>query len=169
MSNLSFSAKVNPVQGNDSLKGFATLIINDVLEIKNFSIRVSGKGETFVSFPRRPGKDKEGKDTWFPDLRVLEDVQEGQYRGPIAQQIYDTIMNEYMRMTRGGNTRAPQSGGNGGGGGRPQDRASAQGGRPAVPPASNGRPQQGPAARPAGGGANQNRPRRADPSDPAEY
>jgi DNA-binding cell septation regulator SpoVG len=96
--NTSYSAKVRIVSGGTgNLKAYATLIINDLLAIEGFKVLESKGGQTFVGVPQHKGQDKEGKETWYNDVRWNEDVEEGQFRGPNAEAAVNAILEEYGR------------------------------------------------------------------------
>lgn len=95
--NTSYSAKVRIVNGTGNLKAYATLIINDVISIDGFKVLEAKNGQTFVGVPQHKGADKEGKETWYSDVRWNEDVEEGQFRGPHADAAMNAILEEYGR------------------------------------------------------------------------
>ena len=126
MSNTSYSAKVRLVNGNTgNLKAYATLVINYVVAIEGFKVLESKNGQTFVVVPSHKGTDKEGNETYFNDVRFLEDVPEGEFRGQEAEAALNTILVEYGRQIA---ASLPQKAG------RAHDsRKDPDGGRPNVP------------------------------------
>ena len=77
--------------------GFASLLVEDVLEIGGFKIIDGAKG-IFVSAPQHKGKDKEGNDAWYDDVRFLgEDTT---VRDEIYQSIIDTFNSKSGQNAR---------------------------------------------------------------------
>ena len=72
---------------------FASLIIDDVLEVDGFKVIDGSKG-LFVSAPQHKGKDKEGNDSWFEDVRFIGDEA---VKDPIKTEIYQAILTEYTK------------------------------------------------------------------------
>jgi len=77
---------------------FASLIIDNVLQIEGFRI-VDGAHGVFVSPPQKQGKDKEGKITYFDDIRFLDPKAEGEKQTPIQKEIYKLIADKYRSTT----------------------------------------------------------------------
>jgi len=64
------------------------LLVEDVLEIGGFKIINGAKG-IFVSAPQHKGKDKEGNDTWYDDVRFLgEDTT-------VKDEIFQSIIDNF--------------------------------------------------------------------------
>ena len=111
MSDFNFTAQVNVLRNpTGNLQAFATLVVNGVVAIDNFRIIRSRDGNLFVSAPSHKGKDKEGNDTWYNDVRFFEDKEEGKFRGPIADAAFDVILNEYNRAASGSSDDGPTRG-----------------------------------------------------------
>ena len=80
---------------------FASLIIDDVLEIDGFKV-INGSKGLFVSAPQHKGKDKEGNDSWFEDVRFIGDETT---RDTVKTEIHTAIINEYQK-SEGSSNRA---------------------------------------------------------------
>jgi len=72
---------------------FASLIIDDVLEVDGFKVIDGSKG-LFVSAPQHKGKDKEGNDSWFEDVRFIGDET---VRDTVKTEIYQSIITEFNK------------------------------------------------------------------------
>jgi DNA-binding cell septation regulator SpoVG len=127
MSNLNFTAKVRTISSSNSLKAFATLIINDVIAIEGYKI-FDGRNGVFVTPPSHKGVDKEGAEKYFNDVNYLEDKGDDNRRGPVEEAISAAILEEYKRgigAKRPSNTSA--------GGSAQASRSNPSGGRPSAP------------------------------------
>lgn len=76
---MKFSAEVNIMKtATGSMKGFATLIIDDLVKINGFRIIEGSKG-LFVAVPQtkgsKPGED--GKDQYFDDIKFTDADEKG--------------------------------------------------------------------------------------------
>lgn len=100
---LQFKAYVRPFQGTGALRAYATLVVNDTLLIDGFKVMESRTGDLFVAPPSHKGKDKEGKDTYFNDVRFNEEKGEGEFRGPVAEAAYGAILAAYGSAIAEGN------------------------------------------------------------------
>lgn len=121
---MNFTAKVFPFNGAGNTKAFATLVIDDVVAVKGFKVVESRSGDLFVGFPSTKGKDKEGNEKWYNDVQFYEDVEEGQYGGPIRKSATDAILAEYNRTVTAGQAQNHQ-------GNARQERPNPGRGRPA--------------------------------------
>lgn len=81
-------------------RAFASVIIEDVMEVKGFKI-IEGSRGLFVSVPQKEGTNKEGERTWYPDVIFREDTnpEEGIYQGPIQKEIFDAILAKYQEVS----------------------------------------------------------------------
>ena len=109
---LNFSAKVNTIANpRGALRAFATLIVNDVIYINGFRVLEGSKG-TFVSAPQKKGnkQDENGKDIYYDEVRFMEETEEGQWRGPVAEAAFKAILDAYAggNTTGGGSNERPQ-------------------------------------------------------------
>ena len=109
---LNFSAKVTTLQNpRGALRAFATLIVNDVIHINGFRVIEGSKG-TFVSAPQKKGSkpDENGKDVYYDEVRFMENTEEGQFRGPIAEAAFKAILDVYAdgNTTGGGGASRPE-------------------------------------------------------------
>ena len=57
---------VLPEPKNNTL-AFVDILVNDSIVIRGFRV-CDGKKGRFVGFPSKEGKDKEGKEEWFPQV-----------------------------------------------------------------------------------------------------
>ena len=90
----SYSIKVKTVKNpRGKIMAFASLIIDDVLEVDGFKV-INGSKGLFVSAPQHKGKDKEGNDSWFEDVRFVGDET---VRDTVKTEIYQAIINEYNK------------------------------------------------------------------------
>tara|TARA_Y100000310_G_C20473716_1_gene711356 strand:+ start:334 stop:708 length:375 start_codon:yes stop_codon:yes gene_type:complete len=86
----SYAVQVRPLQNPKSkVVAFASLLIDDVLEINGFRVIDGSKG-LFVSAPSHKGKNKEGEDTWFDDVRFLGDSADN-----VKDEVYRSILDSY--------------------------------------------------------------------------
>ena len=94
------NALKNPI---GKIVGFASLIIDEVLEVQGFRIIEGSKG-LFVSPPQHKGKGKDDEgnevDTWYDDVRFLGDNSE-----EISKEIKQAILDNYLQK-RGQSSRA---------------------------------------------------------------
>ena len=91
----SYTVKVNKIRNPRSkIVAFASLIIDEVLQIEGFKVIDGSKG-LFVSPPQHKGKDKEGNDTWYEDVRF---IGEDNMRETVKKEIHTTIINEYQKQ-----------------------------------------------------------------------
>lgn len=110
---LNFSAKVTTLQNpRGALRAFATLIVNDVIHINGFRVLEGSKG-TFVSAPQKKGSKPDpetGKDIYYDEVRFVEETEEGQWRGPIAEAAFKAILDAYAgdNTTGGGGSSRPE-------------------------------------------------------------
>jgi DNA-binding cell septation regulator SpoVG len=113
---LTFTAKVNRISNpRGALRAFATLVINDVVEINGFRILEGSKG-TWAAPPQKKGSKPDpetGKDVYYDEVRFNEPKQEGQFRGPVAEQALAAVMAAYNAgsVTTGGTDSRPSPSG----------------------------------------------------------
>lgn len=114
MARFNFSVNVYPFNSTKATKAFASVIIEDVLEIKGFTVLQNAKG-TWVNPPQKLGVDKKTKEEkWWPDVIFHEkediDPENKIYKGPIQQEIEDAIVQKYQQLagttTRGASANA---------------------------------------------------------------
>lgn len=104
---LSFSVEVFPIQNPQSkLVAFASLIIDDTVEVKNFRI-VDGRNGLFVSDPQTKSnkQDENGKDIWYPDVKFLGDKVDD-YSTAFQKEVYEAMLNAYRQKTAGSTRNA---------------------------------------------------------------
>lgn len=66
-----YSVKVFKIQNPKSkLVGFASLLIEDVLQVDGFKI-FDGTNGIFVKVPSHEGKNKEGERAWYDDVKFI--------------------------------------------------------------------------------------------------
>ncbi len=110
MANFSYSVKIFPFQSSGKAKAFASIIIDDVFEIRGFRVMEGNKGGYWVAAPSTKGKDKTtGEDKWYEDVSFHEETnrEEGIYQGPVQKELYDSIIKAYESHSQGqsrGNT-----------------------------------------------------------------
>jgi DNA-binding cell septation regulator SpoVG len=76
---LTFSAKVNLVKNPQGpLRAYATLVINNLIEINGFRVVEGSKG-LFVAAPQTKGtkQTEDGKDQYFDDVRFSDADEKG--------------------------------------------------------------------------------------------
>lgn len=89
------------------LKGFADVVIDDCMTICGFKIFENDDGNgVSVAFPAKKGKDKEGKEGWFPIIKVDKESATGQ---EFQRHVSDEVTRVYMAKTgsNGGNKPTP--------------------------------------------------------------
>jgi stage V sporulation protein G len=127
MSNLNFSAKIRMINSQNSLKAFATLIINDVIAIEGYKV-FDGRNGLFVTPPSHKGIGKEGTEKYFNDINYLEDRDDDNRRGPVEEAISEAVLAEYNR-----NLKVTKNSSQSAGGSAQAKRADSTGARPATP------------------------------------
>lgn len=100
----SFTSKINPLDPPlGKMVAFATLVIDDVLEVQGFKIINGAKG-LFVSPPQHKGKgkDEDGNtiEKWYDDVRFV-----GEDREVVAEEIKRNMI-ETFQAQQGTNSRA---------------------------------------------------------------
>ena len=95
---LSFSAEVAlpKTPSDSSFRAFARLIVGGVVVIDGFRV-MEGKYGLFVNPPSEKSNktDENGRNVWFDKVRFIEDVPEGQRRGPVAEEAFKAILDAY--------------------------------------------------------------------------
>jgi len=82
------------------LVGFASLLIDDVIQVEGFKIFDGSQG-LFVKPPSHEGKNKEGERTYFDDVKFVEDgkfidYKDTESRAAICRnEIYKSIIEAY--------------------------------------------------------------------------
>lgn len=103
---LTYEVKVNKLQNpTGKLLGFAEVILDGWMVVKNFKI-FQGSNGLFVGAPSHLGKDKEGKDTYFPDVSFLEEKNEDEKAGPRERELYNKILEAFSTPKRGESAKA---------------------------------------------------------------
>ena len=97
----SYTVKVFTLKNPKSkLVGFASLLIDDVLQVEGFKI-FDGKDGLFVKPPSHEGKNKDGERAWFDDVKFVEDgkmidFKDKESRAAICRnEIYKSIIEAY--------------------------------------------------------------------------
>lgn len=68
-----YSVKVFKIQNPKSkLVGFASLLIEDVIQVDGFKI-FDGSNGIFVKVPSHEGKNKDGERAWYDDVKFIAD------------------------------------------------------------------------------------------------
>lgn len=98
----SYTVKVfNLSNPKSKLVGFASLIIEDVLQIEGFKI-FDGTSGLFVKPPSHQGKNKDGEETWFDDVRFIQNGKTIDFKdhdspaGVCRKEIYKSMIDEYL-------------------------------------------------------------------------
>lgn len=103
------------VVDNGNLKAYVTLIIDNEIAISGFRVLSSKTGDLFVAAPSHKGKDKEGNEAYFDDVRFIGDREEGSKDSNFGRDCKDFIISQYKKEasknTRGGNTRDDRNAG----------------------------------------------------------
>lgn len=103
MARFNFSVRVYPFQSQSKARAFASVVIEDVLEIKNFKV-IEGSRGLFVSPPQTKSTktDDKGNPQWFADVLFHEadqrDPDNGVFKGPVEQEICDAIIAKYQEV-----------------------------------------------------------------------
>lgn len=112
-----YDINVRPIRNpQGKTVAFAQLIIDGAVQVDGFKIIDGSKG-LFVSAPQHKGKDKEGNDTYYDDVRFLGDKPEGVFKTPLQEEIYQAMLDRFhaesASASRGGAAAAQaQSQGN---------------------------------------------------------
>lgn len=94
---MNYSVKVFPLQNpTGKLVAFASVLIDDVFEVKGFKIFEGAKGP-FVKSPSKSSgkKDDKGNDIYYDDVSFHEEKAEGEFMGPVQKEVFDQILAEY--------------------------------------------------------------------------
>ena len=113
MKDLTFSAKVNLIKDpRSNLKGYATLVINGLVELSGFRI-VEGQKGLFAAVPQTKGtkQDENGKDQYFDNIRFSDMSEEGhsatkQAIQSVILEAYGTALAEQNTSSRGNTANA---------------------------------------------------------------
>ena len=135
----SYDVVVRPIQSpKGSLRAYANLIIDEVVEVCGFKVLESRKGDLFVSAPQTKSnkQDENGKDIYYNDVRFLDSkTNEDDWRTPLEDEIFKAILAKYEEVrgqsARGSAASAQASaGGQGSSGGKPSVPNGAVGNNP---------------------------------------
>ena len=97
-----YSVYVNVLQNpKGNLRAFADIIVEDVMVISGFKVIESKTGDLFVGAPTEKYTNKEGKEDWIDKVRFREELEEGERRGPVQTQIYQSILEKYEEYSKG--------------------------------------------------------------------
>lgn len=90
-----YTVKIYPIKNpQGKLRAFASMLVDDVLEIKGFRI-VEGRNGLFVSAPSTPKEQEDGTTKWYNDIMFREEVEEGSYEGPIEAQVKRSMLDAF--------------------------------------------------------------------------
>lgn len=111
----SFSVKVFPFASSSKVKAFASLVIEDLIEVKGFKI-VEGANGVFVGVPSKPS-EKNGETKWYDDVVFLDREEGSKDRGEFFKEVETAMVQEYNSRSRGNsrggaaaaNAKAPTS------------------------------------------------------------
>ncbi len=126
---MDFSTEIRVVDSGN-LKAYVTLIIDNEIAISGFRVLESKSGDLFVAAPSHKGTDKEGKETYFDDVRFIGDREEGAKDSVLGRECKDFILAQYRKEGRG---KAPK--------GRDDKNAGAARASSRAQPASNVKPE----------------------------
>lgn len=88
-----YSVKVNRIKNpRGKMVAFASLVIEDVLEVRGFKIFNGAKGY-FVSPPSK--QDRNDPTKWHNDIFWHEEGEKDGWNGPVATEIYNAMINEF--------------------------------------------------------------------------
>lgn len=88
-----YKVKVHPIKNPKSkLRAYASLVVENKMEITGFKVFESANG-LFAKEPQHKGKNKEGEDTWYDDVRFLKD--EGEETNTFRNEIMEAIVSAY--------------------------------------------------------------------------
>ena len=119
----SYSVRIKKIQNpKGKIVAFASLIIDDVMEIDGFKV-INGSNGLFVSAPQHKGKDKDGGDTWYEDVRFVGDSKDA-----VKEEVHKAVIAAFNRS--GGSTRAAAA----------QSQVAANNPAPAAPAATGREP-----------------------------
>jgi DNA-binding cell septation regulator SpoVG len=120
---MNYDVRVNKIQNpKTALVGFATLVIEDAIEIKGFKI-FSGKSGLFCKNPSEK-QTKDGEEKYFDTVWFLGDKAEGTFTTELQAEIFDQMLAAYNdQEERTQPTRAAAG------------RANVEAARPQAPPA----------------------------------
>ena len=96
---IDYDVSVRPIRNpQGKTVAFAQLIIDQVIQVDGFKI-IDGSNGLFVSAPQHKGKNKEGEDTYFDDVRFLGDKPDGVYKTPLQEEIYELMVKRYQEQS----------------------------------------------------------------------
>ncbi len=81
--------RVSPIEGDEKLKGFATVIFDNEFVVRDLKI-ISGKNGLFVAMPSRKMKDGSFKDVAHP------------LNNEMRRKLEDAVLNEYEKAKQSG-------------------------------------------------------------------
>lgn len=94
-----YAIKVYPIANPKGKQlAFADLTIEDLLTIKGFKV-FDGSNGLFAKVPDRKGVDKEGKDTYWPDVSFNETKEGEEKQGPFQKELMNAIVEAYKETT----------------------------------------------------------------------
>lgn len=100
-----YTVKVYPIKNPRSkLRAYASLIVDDQLEITGFKVFESAKG-LFAKEPQHKGTNKDGEETWYDDVRFLRQNEEE--ANPLRQEVMDAIISAYNQSANSGYNSSP--------------------------------------------------------------
>ena len=91
----SYKVKVYPIQNpKTKIVAYASLVIEEVFEVTGFKI-FNGTNGYFVKPPQHKGKNKEGGDEWYDDVRFI-----GETAKDIREEVYAGVINAFNTGAR---------------------------------------------------------------------
>lgn len=98
---MKFSAKITvPENQTGSLRAFATLVIDELIELQGLRVVEGAKG-LFVAMPSTKSnkKDEEGKDIWYDNIR-FQDWDDEAKSSATRQLIGEIVLAAYNKQTK---------------------------------------------------------------------
>lgn len=91
-----------------SLKAYVTLLIDNEIAISGFKVCETKQGALFVAAPSHKGKNAEGVETYYDDVRFIGEKDEGSKDSTFGRQCKEFILAQYQKQVvpkRGGGSR----------------------------------------------------------------
>ena len=111
-----YSVRVFPIKSPKSkLVGFASLLIEEVLQVDGFKI-FDGTNGIFVKAPSHEGKNKDGERTWYDDVKFITTdgkpvgLKDKETTAALTRdEIFKSIVDTYVSNNTGDNAAADDS------------------------------------------------------------
>lgn len=93
---MEFKTRISVLQGSGNVKAMVSLIVDDTLEVGGFKVVESKSGELFVAPPSNKGKDKEGNDKYYDQVRFIDEREEGERDSACGRAVKEQILQDYL-------------------------------------------------------------------------